>query len=233
MCLFCKKTLASSGIFNGLTDYHSHILPGVDDGIRKMEDSIEVLKYYESLGVKSVWCTPHIMEDIPNTTDSLRKRFEELKKEYDGPISLHLAAENMMDNLFERRLSDGDLLPLGEDGRFLLVETSYFTPPYNMDETLAAVLSAGYFPVLAHPERYVYMGDREYEKYDGMGVKFQLNLPALSESYGKMARKKAEWLLKHHKYSFYGTDIHSLSSFKTRIQQKINVKFPTAYEDQE
>lgn len=233
MCIFHKETLASNGIFKGLTDYHSHILPGVDDGIRKMEDALDVLKYYESLGFSSVWCTPHIMEDIPNKTEDLRRRFQDLKDAYDGPVELHLAAENMLDNLFENRLSKRDLLPLGEEGSFLLVETSYFTPPFNMDEMLESILSAGFFPVLAHPERYFYMSRKEYEKYHSMGIRFQLNLPALTDSYGKPVQKKAEWLLKHGMYSFYGTDIHSLSSFKERIQKKINVKIPTHNEDQE
>lgn len=233
MCIFRKETLASTGIFNGLTDYHSHILPGVDDGIRKMEDALAVLKYYESLGFASVWCTPHIMEDMPNKVEDLRSRFQELEAAYDGPIELHLAAENMMDNLFDERLLNRDLLPLGEEGNYLLVETSYFTPPFNMDETLENILSAGFFPVLAHPERYAYMSTKDYMKYHSMGIRFQLNLPSLTGSYGKPVQKKAEWLLKHGLYPFYGTDIHSLASFKERIQKKINVKIPTQNEDQE
>ena len=54
-----KNSLEQSGLFQGLTDWHSHILPGVDDGFQKMEDSLAALKKYEELGVKSVWLTPH------------------------------------------------------------------------------------------------------------------------------------------------------------------------------
>lgn len=226
MCFFRKKTLASSGVFEGFVDYHSHILPGVDDGIPHMEDALAVLKYYEEIGVENVWCTPHIMEDIPNTTAGLRKRFEELKAAYNGPIKLNLAAENMLDELFETRLSGNDLLPLGEAGNYLLVETSYFTPPFNMDDTLIKIKNMGYFPVLAHPERYVYMDSKDYEKYHGMGVMFQLNLTSLSGGYGKMVQKKAEWLLKHRMYAFYGSDLHSLRSFQSKIQNKINIDIP-------
>ena len=56
----------------GFTDYHSHILPGVDDGVQTMDESLEILRLYEEQGIKSVWLTPHIMEDIPNTTAHLR-----------------------------------------------------------------------------------------------------------------------------------------------------------------
>ena len=77
-----RKTLLRSNVFTGYTDYHSHILPGVDDGIKTMSDALDVLSYYEQLGMHEVWLTPHIMEDIPNTTDALRQRFNELKETY-------------------------------------------------------------------------------------------------------------------------------------------------------
>ena len=85
--------LKDSGIFEGFTDYHSHILPGVDDGAQTMEEALETLRLYEELGIKSVWLTPHIMEDMPNTTTHLRERHAELQAAYSGPITLHLAAE--------------------------------------------------------------------------------------------------------------------------------------------
>ncbi len=85
--------LKDSGIFEGFTDWHSHILPGVDDGVRTMEEALEILRLYEGLGVKTVWLTPHIMEDTPNTTAHLRERFAELQAAYTGPITLHPAAE--------------------------------------------------------------------------------------------------------------------------------------------
>ena len=79
-------------LLNNFTDYHSHILPGVDDGVKKMERSLEVLAQYEQLGIAEVWCTPHTMEDIPNTTEGLKSRFAELCEAYKGPIKLHLAS---------------------------------------------------------------------------------------------------------------------------------------------
>ncbi len=103
-----KKSYKTSGYLNGFTDWHSHILPGVDDGIRTMDESLAVLAYYESLGMSEVWLTPHIMEDIPNTTEDLKKRFEDLCKHYEGNMKLHLAAEYMLDNLFVQRLSEGE-----------------------------------------------------------------------------------------------------------------------------
>ena len=128
-----------SSLLTNFTDHHSHILPGVDDGVKKMEVSLKVLERYEQLGIAEVWCTPHVMEDIPNTTAALQARFAELCEAYQGPIKLQLAAEYMMDALFEERLEQGDLLALGNEGNQLLVETSYFTPPMDMDDILKRV----------------------------------------------------------------------------------------------
>ena len=99
-----KKKLIDTGIFKGCTDWHSHILPGVDDGIQTMEDSLAVLAYYEKIGISDVWLTPHIMEDMPNTPEELRARFQELTEAYQGPVKLHLAAENSCHLLQEEHL---------------------------------------------------------------------------------------------------------------------------------
>ena len=157
-----NRTIGETGILHGMTDWHCHILPGVDDGFRSLEDSLEALSRYESLGVSEVWLTPHVMEDVPSTTEALKNRFSELCDAYKGPLRLYLAAEYMMDSLFERRLRDRDLLPLGTGGKHLLVETSYFNPPAGLVEILKSIKTAGYFPVLAHPERYMYMDMEDY-----------------------------------------------------------------------
>ena len=89
---FLKKkfSLAESGVLSSSVDAHSHILFGVDDGVGHIETSLKILAYEESLGVKEVWCTPHVMEDVPNTTEGLQRRFEELQAAYTGPIRLRL-----------------------------------------------------------------------------------------------------------------------------------------------
>ena len=138
---------------------------------------------------------PHIMEDIPNTTAHLRDRFAELQAAYTGGVQLHLAAENMLDNLFEERLGKNDLLPLGENGDHLLVETSYFSPPMGLKNILLRIKSKGYHPVLAHPERYAYMDESDYRQLKDMGVKFQINLPSIAGMYGNRIKKKAMFLL--------------------------------------
>ena len=223
MFLFNRKiALHKSGIFKEFTDWHCHILPGVDDGVQTMKEALELLNEYETLGVGVIWLTPHIMEDIPNTTALLKQRFAELQTAYTGKIKLHLAAENMLDNLFEERLNTDDVLPLGENGDCLLVETSYFNPPMGMFDMLEHVKTKGYHPMLAHPERYVYMNESDYHKLKSMGIKFQLNLFSLVGAYGKTAKNKAEWMLKHRFYNLTGSDTHRLEHFKNMTSLPIS-----------
>lgn len=219
-CFNSKKKLIDTGIFNGATDWHSHILPGVDDGIQTMQDSLKALSYYESIGIKEVWLTPHIMEDIPNTTSELRARYEELQNEYSGTIKLHLAAENMIDNLFNERLKEKDFLPIGSKQDHLLVETSYYQPPIDLYGTLKRIQEEGYIPILAHPERYGYMSDKDYDKLSSMKVLLQMNIVSLAGGYGKPAQDKALMLLNKGYYSFIGSDLHRLRSFTEAINTK-------------
>ena len=75
-------------------------------------------------------------------------------------------------------------------------------------------MKAGYHPLLAHPERYRYLEDKDYVKLNGMGVRFQLNLGSLTGYYGPTAQKKAKMILKNGWYSHYGSDCHRLSTVK-------------------
>lgn len=214
-----KLSLDKSGFFHGFTDWHSHILPGVDDGVQTMDEALHILAKYEHLGIKEVWLTSHIMEDIPNTTAHLRNRFAELQATYSGNVTLHLASENMIDKLFEERLEQNDLLPLGEDGNHLLIETSYFNPPMSLHVILMKIKTKGYYPVLAHPERYLYMDDDDYKQLKYMGIKFQLNLFSLYGIYGRDVQKKAQKLHKAGMYEYTGTDLHRLKTLKIVLRR--------------
>lgn len=216
-------------------DWHCHILPGVDDGFVSMDKSLDMLRVYEDVGMHEVWLTPHIMEDVPNETAHLRQVFAELEKEYrqdflrrnpadstlavaaatdsKKPLKLHLAAENMLDALFEKRLKANDLLPLGEDGSMLLVETSIFSAPMNFYSLLECIKNKGYTPVLAHPERYLYMGKADYDRLKAQGIKFQRNLFSLKGQYGDNVRKRCQKLMKWGMYDFVGSDLHRQGIF--------------------
>ena len=214
-----SRSILDAGILEGRTDRHSHILFGVDDGIRTLDKSLAVLSYMEDAGVVELWCTPHIMEDVPNTTAALKERFEELNAAYTGNITLHLAAEYMLDPLFEKRLSERDLLTMEDN--MLLVETSTWTPPVNFYDLLENAMKAGYRPILAHPERYRYLKEAGYRKLKDMGVKFQMNLPSIVGFYGETANRKAVWLLENGFYDEFGSDCHRFVTTKEQFERKV------------
>ena len=234
---FSKKrySILESGLLEGMTDCHCHILPGVDDGIQTMDESLRALQKMSELGVREIWLTPHIMEDIPNRPADLRQRFEEVKSNLSpltshlSPLNIHLAAEHMLDTLFIQRLADDDLLPYQSSplspltshaSPLLLVETSYFHPPMGLYNILENIRKKGYTPLLAHPERYMYMENSDYRSLQDMDIKLQLNILSLTGAYGETAARKAYHLLHQGAYSCLGTDLHNLNSFQEYAEVK-------------
>lgn len=220
-----SKTLPESGLLDGLTDCHCHLLPDVDDGVKSLAETLRILQQYEAWGIREVWLTPHIMEDYPNTTNELRRRFQALVEAYrqtsnSHPITLHLGSENMLDALFIQRLANDDLLPM-LDGRHLLVETSYFNPPVGFHDILRRIRDKGYLPVLAHPERYHYMERKDYQDLKSLGIRLQLNLLSIFGHYGENAQKKALELLKAGAYDYVGTDLHTERALELIKRQKV------------
>ena len=207
-----KKSLLARGILRGWTDWHSHILPGVDDGIPSPEDALEVLRWYEEQGIREVWLTPHVMEDFPNTPAGLQARFEDLQRLWTGSVRLHLAAEHMLDALFEERLTRGEVLPIGPERDSLLVETSCYNAPMNFYELLERIKKAGYHPILAHPERYPYYSRRHkrYEQLHNAGARFQINILSFTGYFGEEARESALWLVKNGLVDYLGSDMHNV-----------------------
>ena len=217
--LFNRRTsILESGLLKNAVDQHSHILYGLDDGVKTLEDSLAILRFLEEQGVSEVWFTPHVMEDVPNTTEGIRARFEELRAVYAGGLQLHLAAEYMIDTLFEVRLARRDLLEHGED--VVLVETSAIAPPINLWSVLDQMLKSGYRPLIAHPERYRYMGRDDYQELRNMGCILQLNLPSIVGFYGETVRQRAEYLLDKGWYRMVGSDCHRFKAIQTQYSAK-------------
>jgi tyrosine-protein phosphatase YwqE len=160
------------------------------------------------------------MEDVPNTTDDLKQRFSELKAQYKGPIELHLASEYMMDEVFEKHLAEKDFLFHREEGS-ILMETSTWSGPYNFWDMIDRTMRAGYRPVLAHPERYEYMEDKDYSRLHSMGVRLQLNYPSLLGHYGDHVRDKAAKILKNGWYDMAGSDCHRYRSICHLVTDKV------------
>lgn len=96
---FDRKNISGKRFFRGFTDCHSHLLPGIDDGVKTEEETWRILDEMERQGVRKIWLTPHVMEDMSNKTVTLQQKFLSLKQKYQGKVELALAAEYMLDNL--------------------------------------------------------------------------------------------------------------------------------------
>lgn len=214
-----KKSIVQSGILPHFIDYHSHILPGVDDGVKTLEESIKILDQYEQWGVKQVVFTPHIMEEYPhNQPEFLRDKFTDFCAQYKGKVSLRLGGEYMIDGGFSKHVQNGGMLTIKD--QHLLVETSYAYEPPGFLGLLREAKDKGYQLVLAHPERYIFMTKGLHQQIKQLGVLYQLNLPSLFGYYGLKVAQNAKEMLERNEYSYFGSDIHRVESLKTIFQTK-------------
>lgn len=231
MFFFKSKEIPLNEFFpEGFIDIHSHLLPGIDDGAKDLNNSIELIQKMSSYGIKNFITTPHIMGDLyPNTPEIINTRLTEVKNELIKrgitDIAIKAAAEYMLDEDFSIILEKENILTLKDN--LVLVEMSYFSPPNNLFDILFQLGLKGYKPVLAHPERYnsYHKNFRVFQKLKNAGCLFQLNLLSLTENYGKEVQKTSERLLKENMYDFVGTDTHNLNHLDSlkKISTKKNL----------
>lgn len=212
--IFRRKEKSSDPADLGLllVDVHSHFIPGIDDGASSMEISLELLSAMASFGYQKVITTPHVMSDYyRNTSDIIRNGCEQVREaaHHAGiDIRIECAAEYYLEADFMEKIRKKELLTFG-DG-YVLFELPFLNEPPNTKEAIFEMLMAGYKPVLAHPERYVYW-HHAFEKYEEMcdkGVLLQLNINSLTGHYSPQVKKISERLIDLGVISFVGSDCH-------------------------
>jgi len=197
---------------NYLVDIHSHLIPGIDDGSKSMSESIALITRLKELGFKKLIITPHTMSDkYPNTTAIIKNGLANVKKELKKKnidIEIEVASEYFLDKHFLNLLKNKDLLTFGDN--YLLFELSYTSKPIFLESAIFEMISAGYKPVLAHPERYIFMHKNfdEYKWLKRKGLLFQINLNSFSGYYSKEVQKVANKLAEEGLIDFIGSDTH-------------------------
>ena len=216
-----ELNIVREGWLKGMVDVHCHLLPGVDDGARSMDESRALLQALGAVGVENFIFTPHIYHRYPqNNSISLCEHFDAFLEELSMPeVSIRLAAEYMIDDQFEAHL-DEPLLTLG-DSRYLLFEFSFAGAPMDYPNSIRSIRSSGAKPLLAHPERYLYFSTKEYEDLKDLGASFQLNLFSLTGMYGEAVQKRARQMLLSGFYDFVGTDTHRKEKFDRVTEQPL------------
>lgn len=202
-----------------LVDFHNHVLPGIDDGAKNMDDSIMMLRYFEELGIKKVIASPHSMADgYINSNEKilqLRDVVREAIKKNAINIEFDAAAEYYMDELFMEKIEKKDLLTIGKN--YVLMELSYLSKPNNTGDAIYKLQIAGYNLILAHPERYPYYYEDSFEHYKNFkdrGVYFQINIGSLVGKYGGQARYTAEKMIDENMVEFVSSDLHTIAQFE-------------------
>lgn len=210
---FKKNKTPQTGYFPISTDMHSHILPGIDDGSPDVTTSIQLIEGLIVLGINKSIATPHIIGDMfRNNPMTIQNALEKLKNEINRlqiDFEVSAAAEYMMDSYFLELLASNEpLLTIKEN--MLLTEFSYASKPVEIEKFTFAIQSAGYSPILAHPERYPYFINnmKNFHRLMDLGFIFQVNIASLTGYYGKDALKAAEYLIKNNLVAFLGTDLH-------------------------
>lgn len=204
------KSRLRPGFFDGAYDMHSHILPGVDDGIQDVGRATRALLLLNRIGYKKVKLTPHFMKDYPeNTRANIEARFQAFLTEVgdETPVELSLGGEYMLDSCFMDRCEEG-FLTLDKNNTLVLCETSYMSADPQAPNMLYQAMLKGYQPVIAHPERYNYASMATYRRWKEKDYLLQLNLLSLAGAYGETAKSKARALLKEGTYDYVGSDLH-------------------------
>ena len=199
-------------------DIHSHLIPRIDDGAKNMERSIELILSLKEMGYKKLITTPHVSDMFLNSSTNILEGYKALKAELlerNIAIELEVAAEYYADENFEKLLSTKDILTFGKE-KYLLFELSYFTPHQELESLIYEIKLAGYTPVLAHPERYVYLHHNlaNYKNIKAMGVLFQLNLTSITGYYSDEVSEVARKLIVNGMIDFIGSDTHHRQHIK-------------------
>jgi len=209
------------------TDIHSHLIPGIDDGVKDMEESLRMIRGFAELGYRRLVTTPHIMNDyFRNTPEIILDGLAKVRAAVAAAkinMTIDAAAEYYVDEDFLTKMIEGKLLTIGS--KYVLIEISYVNPPENLKNVVFEMTIRGFAPILAHPERYPFW----YEKFDEFhslkdaGVKFQLNINSLVGYYGMAAKKVAERMIDENMIEFVGSDLHGdrhLEALRKVIHEK-------------
>lgn len=224
---FKSKPVLKDLIPDNHIDIHSHLLPGIDDGAKNFEHTLKLTKALQDFGVSEFITTPHIIQNIwDNTSEEIiankTQTVIELEKNQ-ITIPFRAAAEYMMNDHFVQLFQAKELLTLKKN--YVLVEMSYMNPPIQLYSILFDLQVAGYIPVLAHPERYLFYHNNfdEYLKLKKLGCLFQLNLLSVVGYYGEGITKTAEKLLQKGLYDYVGSDVHHsnhIAAFDIKVKLK-------------
>lgn len=190
-----------------MIDFHSHILPQIDDGSKSYNETIEMLEEAKNAGFEKIISTSHYIEKYYEINEE--QRLQLLKNINFQDIKLYLGSEIYVTNEIVQLLKDKKASTIN-NSRYVLYELPMHSKNMNDKEIIYRIVENGYVPIIAHPERYSYVQESpEYvEELAEMGALFQSNYGSVIGMYGEKAKKTVKKLLKQNLIHFFGSDVH-------------------------
>lgn len=201
-----------------MIDFHSHILPQIDDGSKSYNETIEMLEEAKNAGFEKIISTSHYIEKYYEINEE--QRLQLLKNINFQDIKLYLGSEIYVTNEIVQLLKDKKASTIN-NSRYVLYELPMHSKNMNDKEIIYRIVENGYVPIIAHPERYSYVQEApEYvEELAEMGALFQSNYGSIIGMYGEKAKKTVKKLLKQNLIHFLGSDVHRPEQIYPKISK--------------
>ncbi len=193
-------------------DMHSHLIPGIDDGAKTIEESLHMIRAMKDMGYNTLITTPHVMSDFyQNTRQTIEAGLQLVQqaiRENNIDINIRAAAEYYIDEYFVQLIENEPLLTVQKNE--VLVEFSMLYEPPMLFEAIYRLQSNGYRPIIAHPERYLFFHKdfNRYSEFRERGCLLQMNMLSITGHYGKSIKMIADQLLAKNMYDYCGSDMH-------------------------
>lgn len=214
-----------------MIDIHCHILYGIDDGPKSLEQSMKLVRELQKKGIEKIIATPHFIsgDNYVPTVEEIREKVRLLQEEIDKEeikLKIYPGMEVYASHDTIERLRNNEILSLN-DSKYILIEFPFETIPKYMSDLLFSMQLEGFTPIIAHPERYCleYRKSKLLKELVDKGILLQINSESIIGTHGKRAKKAAYELLKDGMVHIVGTDSHSLNrilSDKKEIERKIS-----------
>ncbi len=232
-----------------MIDLHCHILPGLDDGPDSLEEALQMCLICYRDGVRTVVATPHvikgvysnnrsiILKKISQLKDALRQFFLSTNSESDNPqLQLRIipGADVYFSEDLLRKIEDGHLLTIGDEGKFVLIEFPFQGIPYRAEDLLFQLLGRGITPIITHPERNLEISQRPKRYYEmvRMGCLGELTAMSLTGEFGSEVKKVAEKFLRHKLVHFIASDAHSINGRPPILSKALKIAEKLIGEDE-
>ncbi len=212
-----------------MIDLHTHLLPGIDDGSKSLEETRAIIAGYIELGFTAAVVTPHIRSGMfDNDEDHIRRLTEEIQEDIEQQgvaFKILPGVEYYFDDRAMQRLLDpSQLLSFGDQGKYILLEFNSLSKPVHLRQLVFDLKVAGITPIMAHPERYAFVAeDLDFvEELVDAGMLMQGTLTCLSGMWGNKSRNTLKKLLDRDLLQLISTDNHNAKQIQKYTTPAIN-----------